>query len=304
MSEAVMESEQTEAELVAPSTDGLGHEAEPSVDEFRQRVMTDGDFAIDQIRKRDQQSSKLANRVKALEPVEQLVSFAGGTDELMQLAQLGTRVQQSPELLAVIQNFSQTGRLEWPNAKLNGSDEEEEWIDPDVKKVRDAFREEIDDLRHKFNSLQQAANTTDVRSKEQRIKATIEAELAKFASVPEAFEEASETIMTGYQAALKKAERGDSDQSALLEQLYGPGGSDILEQATSKIFRKYAAKLVAASNAQSTNAPAVLMKSTDERKTNPARPGTPQLPPVPKGRVSDSFVADVLAAAKRSRGLV
>ena len=129
MSAAMEGEEQTvEGFEQVPGTDAsaAGNDVQEVQPDLRERVMMGGDFAWEQIQKRDAHSSKLANQVKELEPVQQLVDFAGGTDRLIQFADLGSRVQQIPGLMDVVQSAIQTGRVELPAAPQATQDAPEE----------------------------------------------------------------------------------------------------------------------------------------------------------------------------------
>lgn len=275
------------------------------VADLKTRVMQGGDFAWEQIQKRDRHSSELANRVKELEPVEQLVKFAGGnTDRLFQLTDLGNRVTQVPGLLELVQQAIQTGRVDVPQQTAPQDDPEDQWVDPDIKKVRDAFKTEISDLKAQLGELSRVASSADVRSKEQRVKENIEKALKDFEGDSEAFAEASKTIMDRYTAAFQAAERGDQVQARLIDQLSSAEGLNVLEFVTMPIYKKHAAKLVAASRTSTTEATqAPGRKTTDAPTVNPSRPVASPLPPVPKGRVTDKAVHEIFMELARRKGI-
>ena len=307
MSEAVAELGETgEGVESLPADSAVEQNAEQqqgSGDDFWNRVATDGEFAREQIVKRDQKASELSNRVKALEPVEQLVNMANGVEPLMELATLGSRVQQVPGLMDVVRGALETGRVELPQATSNAAEEEETWIDPDVREAITPLKQEIASLKEQLGSLAQLAGAADVRSKEQRVRENVTAALEEFSGDPEAYQEASERVMNQYRAALRAAEGGDSVQAKLIDDLAGPNGKSILETVTMPIYKKYAAKLVSTSNASTPKAAEEVRRGTDERSSGPARPGASHLPPRPKGRVSDDYVLKVMQAAAAEKGI-
>lgn len=309
MSEALIGGEQTGEGLENPPTDGLGQVAEQangSGDDYWSRVASDPDFAREQIVKRDQHSSQLANRVKELEPIEHLVKLAGSPDALMDLVQMGNRVETTPGLKDVVLGAIQNGRYEPPQQQVaqNGQDDsDDEWIDPDVKKVRDSFRSELAELRNELSQIRQVAGSADLAGQERHVQENIERVLEEFRGDPEAYEEASNKIMTAYQNAYNAAQRGDANQAALVKQLASKEGHGILEAAVFPVYKKHAAKLVAARNTSTNQNVANLSRSTDERNTNPARPGAPQLPPLPNGMVGTNTVQSILEAAARNAGI-
>ena len=308
MSAAMEGEEQTvEGFEQVPGTDAsaAGNDVQEVQPDLRERVMMGGDFAWEQIQKRDAHSSKLANQVKDLEPVQQLVDFAGGTDRLIQFADLGSRVQQIPGLMDVVQSAISTGRVELPAAPQATQDapEEEEWMDPDTRKVRDTLTARLDELNSKLASLEGVAAGADLRSKEQRVQENINKALSQFEGVPEAFEEASKLIGEKYKQAYAAAERGDSVQAQLVDQLASPDGVGVLDFVTMPIYKRHAARLVAAESNDTPEAAALARKSTDAPTVNPSRPGAPPMPARPKGRVRDDYVQRVLEEAARRKGV-
>ena len=305
MSAALIGQDQTAVEELGATDGGAQEQGQAAGTDLKSRVLQGGDFAWEQIQKRDRHASELANRVKDLEPVEQLVKFAGSPDRLFQLTDLGNRVTQIPGFLQVVQQAIAKGRVELPQqtATQNGQDDDE-WIDPDTKKVRDKLQSEIADLRNQLGGLSQIALSADVRSKEQRVKANVERVLSEFDKDSDAHLEASKIIHDRYKAALAAAERGDAVQARLIDQLASEDGIGVLEFITMPVYKKYAAKLTAASNTQaSAGAPAVGSKSTDEKTVNPSRPGSTPMPPRPKGKVTDQYVLQVLQEAARRKGI-
>lgn len=303
MSAALIGQDQT-AVLGDVTDGGVPENGAAPVADLKTRVMQGGDFAWEQIQKRDRHSSELANRVKELEPVEQLVKFAGGTpDQLFHLTDLGNRVKQIPGLFEVVQKAIQTGRVEMPHAAPQ-DDPDDQWVDPDLKKVRDAMQSKIDHLESQVEGFARIASSADVRSKEQRVKGNIEKALKEFEGDQDAFAEASKRIMDRYTAAFQAAERGDQVQARLIEQLSSDDGLEILEVLTMPVYKKYAPKLVAASRTSTTEATqAPGRKTTDAPTVNPSRPVTSPLPPLPKGRVTDKAVHEMFMEIARRKGI-
>lgn len=280
--------------------DSASQEAtQPSGDDYWGRVASDPEFAIEQIKKRDAKTTEQANRLQALEQVEQMVKVANGPDQLLNLASTGARIDQIPGLRELVNQSFETGQLALPQAAANGP-EEEEWIDPDFK----PYADKISALEAQINSLSATANAANVRSMEQRVDENIRGALEMFAGSEEAMAEARNVIEGEYRAALAAAERGDPVQSKLIDDLAKPGGKRILETVLFDTYRKHAPTLVAASKTQSpTEEVAPLGRLTDERSTTVTRPGTPQLPPLQKGRVSPEFVLRSLMAAGAAKGI-
>ena len=306
MSEGLIGGDQTAPEVELGVTDDANQETGQQVGspDLKTRVMEGGDFAWEQIQKRDRHSSELANRVKALEPIENLVTMAGGSDQLIEFAQLGSRVRQVPGLADVVQQALQTGRVDLPQqASQDDQDEDDEWLDPDAKKIRDSLNSKIADLEDRYAALQQVASGADLRSKESRVQKNIDTVLSEFEGNEDAFKEASQVVMDQYRAAQRAAESGDTVQAQLIDQLASEKGVEILNFVTMPVYKKHAAKLVSASNTSTAEVEGGLeRKSTDERTVNPSRPGNPPMPPLPKGRVMDSDVQKYMEELARRKG--
>jgi hypothetical protein len=297
LSEGLIGSEET-----APQeTDSGAGGTEQGGDDFITRVETDPEFAKDQIRKRDSQVSKLSNQVKELEPVAQLVNLAGGTDRLVEYATIGSRVDTVPGLRDLVTKALETGRVDLPQAEPAATDEDT-WIDPDTKAYVDPLKAQVAELQQTIAQLTQVATQADVRSKEQRVKENIEKALSRFEAVPEAHQEASEIIHREYAKALAAAERGDPVQADLIDKLSSDGGAGILKNVTVDVFEKHLVKLAEAMNTKPKEDLSVLGKATDSAAMAVPNTGSAQKPALPKGRVSDRTVLEMLRANARKAG--
>lgn len=313
MSESEQGIEQTAVLGDSRPTDGLVQEETQQVagggNTFESRVKSDGEYAWEQIRKRDATASTLANKLKELEPVEQVVRLAGGTDQLFSLAQLGSQYQQVrnvPGLEELIQRSLATGRVD-PGAvpNQNAQEEDDAWIDPDVKKVRAESRSEIESLRAELAELRQLAGGADVRARETGLRENVEKVLEEFGDHEEARERAATMMKSAVQRAMQLAQNGDRTQAELIRQLSGDGGIRILRSISDDVYREaFGPKSVPRATTSNQAAPGNgVRKQTDERTVNPSRPGDSPLPPLPKGRVQDSYVERVFDEAMRKKGL-
>lgn len=309
MSESFEQVEQTATLGDVSATDAHAQEetqqAQDGKVSFWDRVGSDPDYAREQIRKRDATVSSLSNRMKDLEPVEQLVKLAGGPDQLFQLAQVGSEINRVPGLSQLVQQALATGRVDFGQQQnQNAQEEDDQWIDPDVKKVRDSLSNELNSLKQQLAQLSQTALSADVRSKEQRLRENVERVLDDFGDHDEARSEAARIMQETVHRALKAAERGDQTQAALISQLSEESGINILRSVSHDTFRKYfgpksGAKANVQTQAASGNG---ARKQTDERNVNPSRPGDPPLPPVPKGRIQLGYVEKLFDEIARRAG--
>ncbi len=291
----------TDAAVLGQETQEPQGGGQPS---FQDRVRNDPDYAWEQIRKRDAMASTYANRIKEMEPIAQLVQFAGGAEPLIDAATNWTRVNQIPGLAQLVQSALATGRVESAAPTRNAQEEDDAWIDPDVKKVRDQFRAENENLRSELAELRQMASGADIRARDAGLRENVEQVLEMFGDNAEARMKAADRMRDAVATAMSRAQRGDETQAALIRQLSEPGGIAVLESVAFPVFKEtFGPKAGLSSNAQNQAASGNgARRQTDERTVNPSRPGNSPLPPLPKGRVQDSSVLKVFEEAARRKG--
>lgn len=302
MSEAIQEPAETvQPEAVADSAD---RGESQGADDYWGRVASDPDFAADQIRKRDAKTTEMSNRLKSLEQIENMVKLAGGSDQLLGFAQRGARIDQIPGLSDIVESAFKTGQLQLPQATGNGQDEDEPYIDEDVRVAIDPLKQQIAELKSQLAGLNEVASAADLRSKEAHVKENIDKALERFSAVPEIYEKAKELVGSQYAISYRAAQNGDSVQASVIDQLAKPGGSKILDSVLFDLFEENAGKLLAARNANDPNESGLLGRETDARVTTTVRPGPSELPQRKAGqRVTPDFVMQSFAAAKRNKGL-
>jgi hypothetical protein len=269
--------------------------------DLKSRVMQGGDFAWEQIQKRDRHSSELANRVKELEPVEQLVKFAGSPDQLYRLADLGNRVAQVPGLMNVVNQALQTGRVE---VSQPAPATDEEWIDPDVKKVRDSFEAKFAELEARLENVNSVATHAKIEAQQKLVTANTEKALKRFEKDPELYGQALSLVNRQVESANIAARRGDLRQQEMLDKLATDEGVGIFKFITNDLFEENLTKLVSFSNTSNTDAArAAGSRSTDAPTVNPSRPGNTPLPPLSKGRELTSDFRNTFRELARRKGI-
>jgi len=290
-----------EAAGTEPQAEGTEEQSQPTLQE---QVRGNADFAWEQITKRDAKISELANQAKQHEVVDPYIRAAGGPEQLLNLAAFGQQVQQVPGLEEIVQKAISDGRVVQPEPVV-ANDTAEEWMDEDTKRVRDESRAEIETLRQQLQELSNLTNSASVRSHETHISRNIDSVVDLFSSTDEGKEEALKLIQDRVMIAQKQAENGNETQQRMIEQLAGPEGEDVLQFMLMKegLFKKYGAEIYGTGQTPTEDAAsAAAARSTDARTTNPSRPGSPELPPLPKGRVTTDYAQGVLREIQRRRG--
>lgn len=276
---------------------------------LQDRIRQDPDFAWEQIRSRDQRISESSNQLKQLDELRPFIDLAGGTNELLRHAVLGEQIGQVPGLKEIVQNALSQGRVTLPEASQPqgaANDQDDEWIDPDVKRVRDETNSQISELKGVIQQLQSQLSSTSLRSQETHVQRNIDKAIEMLGDVGEAKEEALRLIGERVSVAQRQAETGNVQQARLIEQLAGEGGDRILRSLLldEGIFQKYGPQIFAGNtNSNDNSAERVVERSTDAPTRNASRPGTPPLPPVPKGRVSVNTARMIHAELQRRRGI-
>ncbi|GEM_PF-3862608 len=301
MSEAFQDEGQTpEADDQQPGAGAAAQNAElVSGDDFRARVASDPEFAWEQIVKRDQKVSEHMNRMKELEPFAKLMEVAGGAEQVQQHLTTLARIQQMPDLAELVTKSLMEGRVALPaQATGNAATEEDEWIDPDVKAAVDPVMAQVNALQEQLAQVTSQLNQTDLRSQERFVEQNTLGALEMFKSDPEALKEAQEVLEREVRATYQRAQGGEVQQAELYKQISAPGGQRILEGVLFDTYRKWAPRLVAASQTNNEpNADRVLGRATDPRPVNAARPGSVQQPELPKGKLGVNDVVKQMRAA-------
>lgn len=284
-----------------PSAQAKEEQSQPTLQD---QVRADSDFAWDQITKRDAKISELANQAKQFEVVDPYIRAAGGPEQLLNLASQAQQIQQVPGLSEIVQKALSDGRVVEPVTETP-NDQEEEWMDEDTKKVRDAMNARFEGLEQRFDDLSSIASSASVRSHESQIERNIESVVNLFSATDEGKEEALKLIHDSVTVAQRQAEGGNSQQQSMIAQLAGPKGEGVLKFMLMEagLFEKYGAKIFAPKDTRNEDeAPAALVRSTDGKVINPSRPAAPELPPLPKGRVTTNYAQQVLHEIQRRRG--
>lgn len=302
--EGLPELEVTETEPHEQGSDKGQHELT-----LMEKIRRDGDFATEQVRKRDATISEQSNRLKSLESkysvFEPYLNMMGGSpDQLLNLAAYGSKVQEIPGLNEFVQKSIREGRVALPEPAV-GNDPEDEWMDEDTKRVRDEARAETQMLKAQIEELKSSVNSASLRSQEVHVRGNIESAVNDFKDIPEAMEEAMNLIQSRVEVAQRQAMAGDQMQAKLVEQLAGPEGEKILSFMVHEagLFRKYGPQIFAAKNTQTDQAAAALGKSTDAQVRNSARPGAPTFTRPEKGSAGTGAVfMSVLNQVRKANG--
>jgi len=122
----------------APTPEAM--ESRPN--DIQARILADPDFALDQWKKAQSNGTKLAQKLKSLQPVEEVASrLEGGASTVAQLVYEHSAVLQHPEVRRIVEHYRQTGTL--PTASAQRSDvSDDEYVDP-----VDVMKNELNDLK-------------------------------------------------------------------------------------------------------------------------------------------------------------
>lgn len=124
----------------ASSTESGRPESSGSSDkgDFEQRLRTDPEFAVSETKKLQSKLGQATGELRSLGDVRKVVEFLGngdiaaGTEQLNQHLGTWAQVRRNPQLLKVVE-AALSGK---PVPASNGEDEDEEYLDPELRKVR------------------------------------------------------------------------------------------------------------------------------------------------------------------------
>ncbi len=195
------------------------------------RIKNEPDFAAEQVREKDKKYTELQGRHKQLEPLEEYVRVAGGSENLIRHVDLGVFVGSNPQLMEAVETVRRTGQL--PEAQPTGqADDDDPYTDPEIKELRTMVRE----LTASNESLQVQVNQrfaqADARSMKAGIDQNVDAVIQKYAVT----DDLKQKIVNAIGSQVSEAERSvnSADPAVaersrqLLEMLHGDKGQETL----------------------------------------------------------------------------
>lgn len=269
---------------------------------LQDRIRDNPDFAWEQVQKRDQRISEQSNRLKEFDTISPYVQAAGGSEQLLSLATVGSQIQNIPGLQELVQDSLAQGRVAVPE-QAPADDPEDEFMDEDTKRVRDELRTLKAETEAQVKELKQLASVAATRSLETHVRSNMSKALEVFEADPTAKAAAEELISAKVAEAQRLAESGNESQQQMINRLAQPGGHEVLEVLLLPLIKEHGSKLFAAPHTETQET--VLGsagQSADERIATPSRPGAPQLPPVPKGPVTPQVTNEIFREISRRRG--
>lgn len=269
---------------------------------LQDRIRSDPDFAFEQMQKRDAIISEQANKIKEFDTVSPYLQAAGGPEQLLSLATVGSQIQNIPGLSDFVQESLNTGRVALPE-QAKADDPEDEFMDEDTKRVRDELRALKAETEAQVKELKHLASVASTRSLETHVRSNMTKALEVFEADPAAKAAAEELITAKVAEAQRLAESGVESQQNMINRLAQPGGHEVLEVLLLPLIKEHGSKLFAA---PATETQETVIGSagrpSDERIATPSRPGAPQLPPVPKGQVTPQVMNEIHREIARRRG--
>lgn len=262
---------------------------ETTGNEFFAHVRTDPEFAEQQIRKRDAQITELGNRNKKFGVFDPYMKAGYTPDQILEYAQRQATLEQNPHAKQAVDAFLQTGQWPQPQAATNGGEQEEEYIDPDVKRLSD----EVKELRHMLGESTQRLTLAETRGHSDAVQRNVNAFMATIPqSLPEVRQEMAEHILQQVSALETRANQGDAAAQQQLATFADPKlGVDTMEMLTGKLYRKHTKAIAMAE--ESSDAQQVAQTATPR----PSQVGTTETPPARpslKGKTTAQMVKEAL----------
>jgi hypothetical protein len=157
------------AEAAMPGTPETGAEVDsgqpaPDPGDYLARVRSDPEFAVEQIRAKDRALTKANQESKKWERLEK---YGQPAEVFEDFATKYSQLTQNPQMQGVIDSFFQTGQVQVsvPQADTQGQTEDDEYMDPDVKALRDELRE----VRRENQALVDRMSTAETRGNVQTV---------------------------------------------------------------------------------------------------------------------------------------
>lgn len=287
---------QEESPEVVESQPEAGEESQAGGVNYHDRIKSDADFAVEEIRKKDRYIGELHETRNKLKPLEQYVDALGSADELVKLAGIGNQVETNPRLKQALQDIL-SGKAD---TKTEVEDEEE-IFDPDIKAIRERYDSKLSELQSTINDMASRLNSTETNSLKGSLEENMETALSVFKDDPESLEEAQGEIKKAVSQLTSAAQNGDRSAAQQLQTLASPQGSRTLKMMTLDIYEKSVEKKLAAKNSQP-NGEIMLSKATDAKSTTRSAPPSDPIAIKSGARVTPQLVEETMARIARKMG--
>jgi hypothetical protein len=261
---------------------------------YHDRARADGEFAVEELRKKDRYINELHSEKKKLGDIDRYVDAAGGVDELIQLASVGNQVKSNPQLRKAYESALNGTPTEVPK-----QEEEDEIYDPEIRALSDKQKYRFEQQEQMIQELRQRLDKTETIGLKSSLSENIESALSRFAEDEELLEEAKSEIVTAVNRLEREATGGNRSSANQLEQLAGAQGSKTLRMMTLDIYDKFVEKRMGAKNQP--DGERIRSKATDDRSTSRATLPIDKIEIKP-GKVSSKMVEEVMGKLTAKRG--
>lgn len=278
-----------EAQIETVQDDAQNDGAETKSLSYHDRVRTEPDFAVDEIRKKDSYIGQLNQRMSKLKDIEKYVDTLGNPDVLLDLASYGHQVRSNPQLQRLIEG-AVSGKTEPEKPEI-------ELYDPEAKQVYELVQRQEQVIR----DLQARLDRTEVASVKTSLRENIDNALSKFEGDQELSQEAQDQIVRAVESLERAAASGNRSAASQLEQIASANGAQLLRMMTMDIYDRYVEKRLQA-KAPSTNGAALKSKATDDRSTTRSALPSDEISVKPGTKVTTQLVRQLMVEGARKRG--
>lgn len=117
------------------------------------RIQSDPDFAVDSFKKSQANGTRLAQKLKSLQPLEEIASrLDGGAAAAAQALYEHAAILNHPEVRNIADHYRRTGTLPTASAQKNDPSDDDEYVDP-----VDALRSDLSRFRSEFDEFRTSA---------------------------------------------------------------------------------------------------------------------------------------------------
>lgn len=254
--------------------------------DYHGRIRSEGDFAVDEIQKKDSHIGELHAKVNGYKPLDQYIQAAGGAEELIALAIEGSNARQTAAT---------------PPAPNPDTPEEPEIYDPEIKAINEKYQARLASQDAVINEMQKQLTVTSAAAVKGSLTENIGTALADFSSSPELSKKAEEAIMGAVETSERLAKSGDGNAARNLEQLAGPDGIKALRMMTADIYREMA--LAGKSTTETESEVETKSPATDAPSGTRSMLGTDGVTVNAGTRVTANTVREIMEQVAEKRGL-
>ena len=257
---------------------------------YHERIRSEGEFAVEEVQKKDRYIGELHAKTNAYKPLEPFIQAVGSVDDFIELAILGDKVRREQSAQ--------------PAAPAEPEQQDSEIYDPEIKALDERYRRELAARDKQLASMQQQLTIASTNASKGALTENIGSALEEFSAFPELEAKARDAIMGAVEASERLVKSGDGTAAKNLEQLADPQkGPQAIRMVLADIYREMALAAAAPRKEQDLSKDETkIPRSTDAPSGVRSMLGADDVSVAPGTRVTANTIREIMEAVAKKRG--